>query len=78
MSGAKGVKDKDVSVGGELLGNLRVVLLLGLKEADILEDENLAGLQGLHGSLSLLAIGVIDELDVVTRELGELVRRRLE
>ena len=78
MRGAEGVEHEDVAVGGEGLGDLGVVLLLALVKADVLEDENLAVLEGVDGGLGLLAVGVVDELHVIARELGELVGGRLQ
>ena len=41
MGGSEGVVDVDVSVGGQLLAELSVVLLLLLVEADVLQQDNL-------------------------------------
>ena len=73
VSGAEGVEDEDVAVGSEGLGDLGVVLLLALVEADVLEDEDVAGLEGVDGLLGLLAVGVLDELHVEAGELSELL-----
>jgi hypothetical protein len=78
VRGAEGVEHEDVTVGGELLGDLGVVLLLALVEADILEDEDVARLDLGDGLLSLLAVGVVDELHFVAGELSELLCCRLE
>ena len=78
VSGAEGVEHEDVAVGGEDLGDLGVVLLLALVEADVLEDEDLAVSEGIDGGLGLLAVGVVDELHVIAGDLGELVGGRLE
>ena len=55
-----------------------VVLLLALVEADVLEDEDVARLEGVDRGGGLLAVGVVDELDVEAGELGELVGSRLQ
>ena len=78
VGGAEGVEHEDVAVGRERLGDLGVVLLLALVEADVLEDEDLAILEGVDGGLGLLAVGVVDELHVIAGNLGELVGGRLE
>ena len=72
MSGAEGIEDEDVAIGGEGLGDLGVVLLLALVEADVLENQDLAGLDRGNGLSGLLAIGVGDEGDVQAGELGKL------
>lgn len=78
MSGAEGIENEDVTIGSELLGDLGIVLLLTLIEADVLENENLARLDGGDSLGSLLAVGVGDKGNVKTRELGELLGDRLE
>ena len=45
MGGPEGIIDIDVSVGGKLLAELGVVLLLLLVEADVLQENNLQGWQ---------------------------------
>jgi hypothetical protein len=78
VRGAEGVEHEDVAVGGELLRDLGVVLLLALVEADVLEHQDVAGLDAGDGLLGLLAVGVVDELHVIAGELGELVGGGLE
>ena len=51
MGGAEGVVDVDVGVDGERLGELRVVLLLLGVEAEVLEQDHLAGLEPRDGVL---------------------------
>ena len=46
MSGAEGIENEDVTIGSELLGDLGIVLLLTLVETDVLENEDLARLDG--------------------------------
>ena len=45
MGGPEGIIDIDVSVGGKLLAELGVVLLLVLVQADVLQENNLQGWQ---------------------------------
>ena len=78
VSGAEGIENEDVTIGSELLGDLGIVLLLTLIEADVLENEDLARLDGGNSLSSLLAVGVGDKGNVETRELSELLGDRLE
>ena len=78
MRGAEGVEHEDVAIGGKGLGDLGVVLLLALVEADVLEHQDVARLERGHGLGGLLAIGVVDEIHVEAGELSELVGSRLE
>ena len=78
VSGAEGIENEDVTIGSELLGDLGIVLLLTLIEADVLENEDLARLDGGNSLSSLLAVGVGDKGNVETRELGELLGDRLK
>ena len=72
VGGAKGVEDEDVAVRSERLGDLGVVLLLALVEADVLENEDLAGLESLDSGSGLLAVRVGDEGHIKAGKLGEL------
>lgn len=78
VSGTEGIEDEDVTIGSEDLGDLGIVLLLALVEADVLENEDLARLDGGDSLGSLLTVGVGDKGNVETRELGELLGDRLE
>ena len=78
MSRAKSVKNEDVAIRSESLGDLGIVLLLALVEADVLEHEDLARLKSGNGVSGLLAIGVVNKGDVETGELGELGGNRSE
>ena len=78
MRGAEGVEHEDVAVGSELLGDLGVVLLLALVEADVLEHQDVTRLDLGNGSSGLLAVGVVNELHVIAGKLGELLGGRLE
>ena len=51
VGSAKGVEDKDVGQGSQLLGKFGVVLLLFEAEAQVLHQHDLAGLEG--GALGL-------------------------
>ena len=51
VGGTEGIKDEDVRQGGQLPGEVRVVLLLLDAEPEILHQHGLAGLQG--GALGL-------------------------
>ena len=76
VSGAEGIENEDVTIGSELLGDLGIVLLLTLIEADVLENENLARLDGSDSLGSLLAVGVGDKGNVETREAQRASWRR--
>ena len=78
VSGAEGIENENVTIGSELLGDLGVVLLLTLVETDVLENEDLARLDGGDSLGSLLAVSVGDKGNVETRELGELLGDRLK
>lgn len=78
MGGAEGIENEDVTIGSELLGDLGIVLLLTLVETDVLENEDLARLDGGNGLGGLLTIRVSNKSNVKARELGELLGDRLE
>ena len=78
MSGTEGVENEDIAVGSEGLGDLGIVLLLTLVEADVLENEDLARLDSGDSLGSLLAVGVGDKGNVETGELSELLGDGLE
>ena len=78
VGGAEGIENEDVTIGSELLGDLGIVLLLTLIEADVLENEDLARLDGGNGLGGLLTIRVGNKSNVKARELGELLGDRLE
>ena len=78
VSGAEGIENEDVTIGSELLGDLGIVLLLTLVKTDVLENEDLARLDGSDSLSSLLAVGVGDKGNVETRELSELLGDGLE
>ena len=78
MSRAKSVKNKDVTIRSKGLGDLGIVLFLTLVKTDVLENEDLARLDGGDSLSSLLAVGVGDKGNVETRELSELLGDGLE
>ena len=78
VSGTEGVENEDVAIGSEGLGDLGIVLLLTLVKTDVLENEDLARLDGGDGLGGLLAISVGDKSNIETRELGELLGDGLE
>ena len=71
MGGTEGVVDVEVSDRGELLGKLRVVLLLLLVEADVLQQQHVSVAHGFDGGLDLRADAVVGLLDLLSEELGE-------
>ena len=78
MSGAEGIENEDVTIRSELLGDLGIVLLLTLVKTDVLENEDLARLDGGDSLGGLLAIRVGNKSNVKARELSELLGDRLE
>ena len=78
VGGAEGIENEDVTIGSELLGDLGIVLLLTLVETDVLENEDLARLDGGNGLGGLLAIRVGNKSNVKARELGEFLGDGLE
>ena len=78
VSGTEGIEDEDVAIGSEDLGDLGIVLLLTLVKTDVLENEDLARLDGGDSLSSLLAVGVGDEGNIETRELSKLLGDGLE
>ena len=69
------VVDVDVGVGRELLGELGVVLLLGRVEAEVLEEEELAGAEALDGVDGADPEGIAGDRHVATEELRSAARR---
>lgn len=78
VCGAEGIENEDVTIGSELLGDLGIVLLLTLVKTDVLENEDLARLDGGDSLGGLLAIRVGNKSNVKARELSELLGDRLE
>ena len=73
MHGAEGVGDVDLGHAGKLLGELGVVLLLALVEAEVLKQHDLARLQ--RGGLGL---GVLaDDVGAMTTSMPSSSARRL-
>jgi hypothetical protein len=79
VAGAEGVVAVGIAVRRELPGEGGVALLLGLVEAEVLEQEDLAGLHGPHAGRGLLIDAVARwERDGAAQELGEAVGAGLE
>ena len=76
MGRPEGVVDVDVGVAGERRRELRVVLLLLRVEAEVLEQQHLAGLHALDGILRAGAERVAGDRDVLPEQLGETLRDR--
>ena len=72
----EGVVDVDVRVRRQLLGELRVVLLLLGVEAQVLEEEELARPESLDRILGADAQRVAGHRDVAPEQLGQTLRRR--
>ena len=78
MHGAEGVGHIDLGHGGELLGELGVVLLLALVEAQVLKQHYLAGLQSGGLGLGVLADDVFGHDDVHAQQLAQALGDGLE
>ena len=78
VGGAEGVVDVHVSEPGQLLRELRVVLLLLGVEAHVLEEESLAVLQVIDSLGGLVANAVLGDLDFLAEELRETLGARAE
>ena len=72
------VVDVDVAVGRELLGELRVVLLLLRVEAEVLQEQDLAVAEALDRVLRAHAEGVAGHRDRLAHELAEALGHRPE
>ena len=68
---AEGVGDIDLRHGGELLGELGVVLLLPLVEAEVLQQHDLAGLEGGGLGLGVLTDDILGEDHVLPQQLAQ-------
>ena len=76
MGRPEGVVDVDVGVGGERLGELRVVLLLLGVEPEVLEEQHLAGPHPLDRVLGADAQGVAGDGHVPPEQLGQALADR--
>ena len=74
MRGREGVVDVDVAQHRELVDEARVVLLLFLVEAQVLQQQHFAGLQRAHRLLGERADAVLGE----GHRLAERLRQRLD
>ena len=71
VHGAESVGDVDLSHGGQLLGERRVVLLLFGMEADVLQQHGLAGLDLGGQLLGVRANDVLGQLHLKAQLLGK-------
>ena len=78
MRRAERVVDVDVRVGGERLRERRVVLLLLHVEAEVLEQQHLAGAEPLDGVLGAGAERVAGDRDGLAQQLAEALADRAE
>ena len=78
MHGAEGVGHIQLRHGGKLPGKLRVVLLLPGVKAQILQQHDLAALQGRRLGLGVLAHDVLGEDDLLAQQLAQTLRHRAE
>ena len=74
VRGAKGVVDIDLRKGGQLLGELRIVLFLFLVEADVLQQNDVAGLHRVDALLGVLADDVLGQDDLLIELLAQALR----
>ena len=65
-----------ISARSQLLGERGIVLLLFLVEADVLEQNGLAGLNGGGQRLGVGADDVLGQLDLLTQQLAQALRNR--
>ena len=73
MRGAEGVVDKDVGHGGQLLGQLRIVLGFALHVADVLKQHDFAVLQSGGLCLGVLADNIGGHDDGLAQKLTQTV-----
>ena len=78
MRSAECIVDIDVSEGSECLGEVGIVLGLFLVEADVLDHDCFAFLDGSGQCLCALADNVSSELHFKAQLLGEILRNGLE
>ena len=71
MHGAEGVGHIDVRHLRQLLSEVGAVLLLALVEAEILEQQDLARLQGRGLGLGVLSDDVLSKNDIHAQQLGK-------
>ena len=74
VRGAKGVVDIDLRKGGQLLGELRIVLFLFLVEADVLQQNDVARLHRVDALLGVLADDVLGQDDLLIELLAQALR----
>ena len=78
MRGREGIADEDVAELGQLRGEGRIVLLLALVEAQVLQHGDVAVLQRGHHLGRRLADAVGREGDRLAEQLAQLVGHRLQ
>ena len=71
MDGAKGIGHVHVGQGGQGLGEGGVVGLLALVEAQVLQQHDLAGLQGGGLGLGVLADDVLGKDNLLAQQLAQ-------
>ena len=78
MRGREGVVDVDVAQRGELVDEGRVVLLLLLVEAEVLQQQHVARLEIAHALFGLLADAILGEGDRLAERLRQRLDQRLQ
>ena len=78
MRGREGVVDEEVAERGQPPGELGIVLLLALVEAQVLQHGDLPRQQRRDRPLRRLADAVAGEGDGMAEQLAQLVRHRLQ
>src|SRR5699024_3191791 len=73
VGGTEGIKDEDVRQGGQLPGEVRVVLLLLDAEPEILHQHGLAGLQGGALGLGVRAQDILGQGNGQAQQLFQVV-----
>ena len=76
MGGAEGVVDVDLGQGRELIGEGGIVLLLPGMEAEVLEQDDLAGVHVADQLLDLRADAVAGEADRLAEQRDQLLGHR--
>ena len=78
VGGAEGVVDKDIGQGGQLLAQLGIVLGLALFKAGVLQEHDLAVLQGGSLGLGVLTGHILGHDDGLTQQLAQAVSHDLQ
>ena len=77
MGNTESVIHSHISQGCQLLGELRIVLLLSLVIAEVLQQEDFTGLEVSSSLLSLGAYAVSSPLHILAKQLGEMCHQML-